>query len=276
MPLTVHVTSLVSAEETRKTIQTMTQWGWYVRTLPQRAEPADVAICLVTPEQSQATEYEPGWPLRVSSADIQSELVRDRLVRRDEIQLRRQAYRSLTTLFKKAIADRGPRGGGFRFAPQWWFITNLERVPPDTGGTDEPTPPRPTGSPYLRAFTPRVRQHFHAMFRAVQVDMIFIEDGVNHRMLIKVLRVLFEHFDKHGTKRAVDDHSFRGLTKVKVMIHDYTPGKPFQSTTYEEPEFDEMSRARILHIFRDHGGDEAEVEDPFDFSWEPSPSLGMS
>jgi hypothetical protein len=58
------------------------------------------------------------------------------------------------------------------------------------------------------------------------------------------------------------------------MVHEYAPGKPFKATGYREPKFDDLSRARVLHIFRDHGGHEADVEEPWDFSWEPSPALG--
>src|SRR5262249_4532672 len=62
--------------------------------------------------------------------------------------------------------------------------------------------------------------------------------------------------------------------KVRVMLHDYAPGRPFKTSKYREPQFDDLSRARVLHIFRDSGGHEAPTEAPFDFSWEPSPVLG--
>ena len=58
------------------------------------------------------------------------------------------------------------------------------------------------------------------------------------------------------------------------MIHDYEPDNPFRSDQYPEPKFDDLSRVRVLHIFRDRGGHEELVEPPFDTSWTPAP-VGM-
>ena len=55
------------------------------------------------------------------------------------------------------------------------------------------------------------------------------------------------------------------------MIHDYSPGNQFESETYPEPKFDDVSRFRVLHIFRDRGESEETVDAPFDYSWEPMP-----
>jgi hypothetical protein len=105
--------------------------------------------------------------------------------------------------------------------------------------------------------------------------MVFVEDGVGYRTFEKVLRAVFELYDVHGGQRPADDHLFRGIPKVRVMVHEYAPGQPFKATGYREPKFDDLSRARVLHVFRDHGGHEAPTETPFDFSWEPSPALGV-
>jgi hypothetical protein len=229
---------------------------------------------LVSAERSEATEFEPRWPLKLSLDDLTSGSVRDRLARRDEIQLRRQMFRGVATLFKRAAAERAARGGGHWFAPHWWFITGLDREEPTRGRADRPTPPRPVGPPFHKTFPPRVRQHLFEVLRAVQVDMVFVDDGVGPRSVARVLRSVFELYDRHGGQRKADDHCFRGLPKVRVMVHEYAPGKPFKATGYKEPKFDDLSRARVLHIFRDHGGEDADVEVPFDFSWEPSPILG--
>ena len=44
---------------------------------------------------------------------------------------------------------------------------------------------------------------------------------------------------------------------------------------YPEPKFDDLSRVRVLHVFRDRGGHEERVEPPYDFSWTPAPALSM-
>ncbi len=274
-PPTAHLRTDLPAGELKKAAETLTGWGWAVRTAPDEPRPGDVCVELVPAERSEAIEFEPRWPLKVSLDDLATGRVRERLERRDEVQLRRQAFRGLTTLFKRAAADRGPRGGGYWFAPHWWFITGLDREDPHQGRRDQPTPPRPVGPPFHRVFGPRVRQCFHRVFRAVEVDMVFVEDGIGHRTLERVLRVLFELYDVHGGLRKAEDHLFRGLPKVRVMVHEYAPGQPFKAGKYREPQFDDLSRARVLHVFRDSGGHEAPTETPFDFSWEPSPALGV-
>ena len=248
-------------------------WGWNVRLAPAVREPGGIGVELVEPGQSEATEFDPRWPLRVSESDLTSGEVRQRLVRRDEIQLRRQFFRGLAKLFKRASAFKGPNGGGFWLAPHWWFIEGIGREDAESGGSDD-TPATPlVGPPYSRVLPPRCRQQIHAMLRATQVDMIFVEDGVGYRKVEKVLRVLLELYDVHGGKRRAEELHFRGLPKVRVMIHEYEPGNPFRSDVYPEPKFDDLSRVRVLHVFRDRGGHEERVEPPFDFSWTPAPAL---
>ena len=67
---------------------------------------------------------------------------------------------------------------------------------------------------------------------------------------------MLELYDVHGGKRRAEELHFRGLPKVKVMIHEYEPGNPFRSDAYPEPKFDDLSRVRVLHVFRDRGGHE--------------------
>jgi hypothetical protein len=199
--------------------------------------------------------------------------VRQRLERRDEIQVRRQLFRALQKLFKRASAFKGPGGGGFWLAPHWWFVDGVGREDADASGED--IAPPLVGPPYSRIIPPRARQHAHAVLRATQVDMIFVEDGVTFKNLDRVLRVITELYDVHGGKRRAEELHFRGLPKVKVMIHEYEPGNPFRSDLYPEPKFDDLSRVRVLHVFRDRGGHEERVDPPADFSWTPAPALSV-
>ncbi|MFO0851335.1 MAG: hypothetical protein U0871_22675 [Gemmataceae bacterium] len=261
--------------ELKRAAAVIAGWGWTARIAPGKPPAGQVGIELVADADSQATEFDPRWPLKVSLADLHAGAVRDRLARRDEIQVRRQAVRGVETLFKRAVADRTRRGGGYVFAPHWWFQAGLERHEPDAGRPDA-TPPKLAGPPFGWVFPARVRQHFHQVFRAVQVDIVYIEDGVSHRSVVKVLRALFELYDVHAGRKKADDHFFQGIPKVKVMVHEYAPaGRRFRVTGYKEPKFDELTRARVLHIFPDHGGSEVDVDVPFDFSTEPSPALGI-
>jgi len=243
-------------------------WGWTAQTTPARRDRGTVGVELVGQDHSEATEFDPRWPLRVSEADLTAGAVRPRVERRDEIQIRRQLFRGLAKMFKRASAFKGPGGGGLWFAPHWWFIEGMGRE--DADGGDDAT--AAVGVPYHRALPARCRQHAHRVLRATQVDMVFVEDGVGYRKLEKVLRVLTELYDVHAGRRRAEELHFRGLPKVKVMIHDYEPGNPFRSDLYPEPKFDDLSRVRVLHVFRDRGGDEELVEPPFDYSSTPAPA----
>jgi hypothetical protein len=268
-PPTAHLSGIDPAA-LRRAAALVARWGWRVRTGVSAREPGSVGVEVVESERSEATEFDPRWPLRLSVADLEAGEVRQRLDRRDEIQVRRQLFRGLAKLFKRAAMFKGPGGGGFLLAPHWWFIEGMGRE--DAEGADETAVPPLVGPPYHRVLPPRARQHAHRVLRATQVDMIFVEDGVSYRKVEKVLRVLTELYDVHGGRRRAEELHFRGLPKVRVMIHEYEPGNPFQSELYPEPKFDDLSRVRVLHVFRDRGGHEERVEPPADFSWTPAPA----
>jgi hypothetical protein len=270
---TVHVKG-DDPDAVRRAARAIRAWGWRVRSAPVPREPGQVGVAVVPPERSEAAEFDPRWPLQVSVADLTAGEVKRRLDRRDEIQVRRQLFRGLQKLFKRASAFKGPAGGGFWLAPHWWFVDGVGREDADAG-PDDAAPPQ-VGPPYHRVIPARARQHAHAVLRATQVDMIFVEDGVTFKSLERVLRVLTELYDVHGGKRRAEDFHFRGLPKVKVMIHEYEPGNPFRSDLYPEPKFDDLSRVRVLHIFRDRGGHEELIDPPFDFSSTPAPVGALS
>jgi hypothetical protein len=268
-PPTAHVAGS-DADGVRRAAAAVRAWGWRVRSVPARRAAGEVGVEVVPAERSEATEFDPVWPLKVSAADVEGGGVRPRLERRDEIAVRRQLFRGLKKLFKRASAFKNPGGGGFWLAPHWWFVEGVGREDADAGG--DPSPPL-VGPPYSRAIPPRARQHAHAILRATQVDMVFVEDGVTFKALERVLRVVAEVYDVHGGRRRAEEQHFRGLPKVRVMIHEYEPGNPFKSDVYPEPKFDDLSRVRVLHVFRDRGGDEERVEPPADFSSSPAPML---
>ncbi len=267
-PPTLHISG-TDAADVRKAAQTTRVWGWLVRRAPAARESGQVGIEVVCPERSEATEFDPRWPLKVSIADLEAGAVKQRLDRRDEIKVRRQFFRGLQKLFKRASVFKGPAGGGFWLAPHWWFIEGIGREDADASGDDAPPL---VGPAYSRVLPARARQHAHAVLRATQVDMIFVEDGVTYRNLERALRVLTELYDVHGGQRKAEELHFRGVPKVKAMIHEYEPGNPFRSELYPEPKFDDLSRVRVLHIFRDRGGHEELIEPPFDFSYTPAPA----
>ena len=267
-PPTVRLQGDRSILEKRDALKQIQQWGW--RSKFGKTTGLKLGVQLVDDAHSEAREFDPLWPLKLSVSDLQSGEVRERLERRDEIQLRRRAFRGMSKLFKQAYAERKRKGGGHLFAPHWWFIPGLDRDDEMTRREDRPEIARVIGPPYQQAFGTRVRQQFHQVLRAMEVDMIYIEDGVRYRSFAKVMRTLFELYDRTKGERRAEDLNFQGIPKVRVIIHEYAHDKPFRTSDYVEPQFNDLSRARVLHVFRDHGDHEERVEEPFDHFWEPS------
>ncbi|MCE9531968.1 MAG: hypothetical protein K8T89_12715 [Planctomycetes bacterium] len=245
--------------------------GFNVHVEPSDASEIDVGVRLVESVHSQAREFDPAWPLCVSLEDLADAQLRDRLVRRDEIQKRRLFLRGLEKIFKHVKGHEHAGGSGFWLAPHLWFMPGLARDEMDEERDDAAFLAQTVGPPYHEVMHRHVRQYVYHLLRALQVDLIFIEDGIDYRKLKKVLRVLFEVYDKSaGQKRAEENH-FVGMPKMKVLIHDFQLDEPFRSENYPEPRFEDLGRARILHIFRDRGDQDEYIEPPFDFDRSPVP-----
>lgn len=249
--------------------------GWLVRLAPARPSPTDVRVELAEQEVSRTDAEEIRWPLRVTAAELTSPVVLERLARRHEIQLRRLLTAGLEKLFKHAARRRYAAGNGWWVAPHLWLMTGLCR---DTE-EDEPDFANGTilagiiGPPYHRVLPPAARHHAHRIFTALQVDLIFVEDGVGFRRFCRVLRMLFELFDIHGGRRRAEEMHFQGAPGVRVLIHDFQLNEPFRSEVYPEPDYENLGRARILHIFRDRGEQDEPLNDPVDRSNLPAPVL---
>ena len=58
------------------------------------------------------------------------------------------------------------------------------------------------------------------------------------------------------------------------MFHDFDVEEPFRpSLKYPEPKFAPLGRLRVLHVFRDRGGDEELADTPFESDSTPAPHL---
>jgi hypothetical protein len=252
--------------------------GWRVRFAP--AEPGPLDVCVELTDRPLPVEVaEPSWPLGVRPDDlIDSAGLFERLKRRDEIQKRRRLTSGLEHLFKLAAGRPKRSGGGFWVAPHFWFVPGLMRdTPRDQADEefdlrDDAVLSGAIGPPYHRELPREARNHLHAMLRALQVDLIFVEDGVTFKRFRKVLRALFEVYDVHAGQRPAEELHFLGLPGTKVVIHEFQFDEPFKSEVFPEPKYDYLGRARLLHVFRDRGGQEEYLEPPFDFSRSPAPA----
>ena len=275
LPPTVHFDELADATGGRAARAAVERWGWWVREAGEPVQKTDVRCAVVPAAKSEATEFDPVWPLKVSPADLAIPDVKHRLQRRDEIQMRRRIFRGVRHLFKRAAAERERPGGSYWFAPHWWFVDALgrEEGSPARRAEDAVGTLRQVGPSFGRVFGVRPRQHLYRILRAVKVDVIQVEDGVSGRTVERVLRAVMEVYDIHDGRRAVDDHCFPHIPKVRVTVHDFGPEKPPEDEAeFRQPTFDDLSRGRVLQIARDHGDHEEPADRPWDSYSAPSPS----
>ena len=234
--------------------------GWDAT--PRGGRLADDLALRVEPDAPRAPLNE--VPL---SAPVRPEALDDaeflwRLSRRADLRSRRNVLHGLETIFRHAArASRGV-GAGYIVAPRQGVIVGMER---DVATPDDSEDVSMTGSlhPSFRAvMTRRARHHLWEVLSGVGVDLIHVEYGVGFRRVRVALRIVFEVYDIHGGKRHVQDRDFAGVQGVHAIVHDVDLESPRSSDVYPEPEYELASRARILHLYRDRGGEEEPVDVP--------------
>ncbi len=210
----------------------------------------EVRVHLVSGSEEE-TPAGASWPVAVSLARLGDPAFHVRLARRDVVQRRRALARGLVKLLKSAARRDYARGSGFWIGCNHWFITHLTR------DTDEEGSFGTIGSPYRKALPSAARSHWAQVLRDLEIDFLFLEDGVRFRQFRRVLALIFEYHDLFGRRRLADERHFLGLPGVRVLIHDFELEKPLGRQGYPEPDYEELGRARILHVFRDrHEGRE--------------------
>lgn len=189
--------------------------------------------------------------------------------RRAEIGCRRKIIRGLESLFKSARKRGRTPGSGLLLGPQHWFILGMRRVEGDEAveSRDQRIYDGHVGPPFHQVFPRLARFHFWQIAAALEIDLIYVEDAVGFRKFVRVLRVLFEIYDMHAAAQRAEERHFVGLPGVRVVIYDVDAGtiqfrdesEPLASQ-YPEPDYHELDRARVLHVFRER--EEATVDDP--------------
>lgn len=267
----LHVTGADLKPQREELRRKLTELGWDMRLVPAQPQPTDVCVELT---DAADTARRPGWPLQLTVAELTQPEVQERLRRRDEIQNRRRLVSGLQTLFKRAARKKYKNGSGFWVAPHYWFINGLIRDEHEEElDFNESTLWSGIIGPAYHQVLPRAsRHHLYRILRALQIDLIFVEDGVGFRRFCRVLRLMFELFDIYGGRRRADEMHFQGVPGTRVMIHEFVLQEPFKSDIYPEPEFENLGRARLLHIFRDRGEYSERIEPPGDFTDVPQPA----
>ncbi|MFT7679726.1 MAG: hypothetical protein ACI8QC_003731 [Planctomycetota bacterium] len=205
------------------------------------------------------------WPLAVCIDHLQDERVHELLRRRTQIQRRRGLARGLSRVFKAAAARKYTVGTGFWVAPHLWFQTALSR------DDDDALVPA-VSPPYRRLVDIGARSHLYEVLRDLEIDLVFVEDGVGFRNLQRVYAKLFEFRDRFGA-RSLEESYLSDLRGLHVVVHDLDGKDGHGREGYPEPDYESLGRARLLHVFRDRGGEEERELVPESFDYLPVPVL---
>lgn len=204
------------------------------------------------------------------------EAARFSLDRRFHVVRRRIFMRALERLLGEArtVADRP--GSGFLVCPHIRFLPGLVR-------DAEPTRRRRTGAsmsatvygrPYAEAFDFRTRRYFGMIVRHLEIDAVFIGDGVSWPCVRRAMSVLFECYDQDRTP--LDARHFHGLPGIRAMIETESADVDAQRNGGLVGDDDARSpgQARFLAILRDRGdGEPTEADVPADTT-RLAPTLG--
>lgn len=253
-PTTVHVVIETTSDERSRIAGLFEARGCRIRTPPDAPEPTDVRLRLV---DSPMPRPPGGWPLPVSARALEVPELLDLIARRDVVQRRRLLRRGFERLLKEIRSRNYERGEGFWLAPHLWFVSAVTR---DTEEDDlsEDGLGNEVGTPFARLFPLPVRHHLHLVFRAVQVDILLLEDGVRWSAFRRVLDRVFTHYD--AGRGRIEERDFTGILGVRVILHDLEPGGLLEVESYPEPDYSGLARGRILHVFKDRGGQADETE----------------
>lgn len=266
-PMCVRVDGTLTGAERQHIEDLLNRRGWVVRFGERGRSPLDVPVTIRN-DTSAAT----GWPRAVLPDEFNDEGLLWSIARRDQVQKRRVFLRTLQSLLKQARCRRYQKSTGFWIAPHYWFILGLTRDTAERSEDDDQTSLLEVIPPlYHQAFPRAVRRHFLEVCRGVEIDLIFLEDGVQWHELRRVLRMLFEHYDVHGGRRRIEELHFRGVPRVRIVIHDFELGAEWLRGQYPEPDYEDLARARVLHVFRDRGEEDVPLETPLDWDRMPAP-----
>lgn len=242
------------------------EWHVVCSRVPPRTHEADLALMLTPEEEPRPCEPLPGDTpvIHLRPPELMSLDFPQRLDRWDHVWKRRRLYRRLRRLFKIASSRDYQRGTGYLFAPQYWFVNGLTRDEDEEGLSFEDTSDGCIGPTYRQLFGVRLRRYIRELFEALEIDVVFIEDGVGYRGFKRVLGVLFEIYDIHNGRAKAEDRHFIGLPGLNVHLDDFGLDRTRTAVPgYPEPDYEGIGRARVLVIQKERGGgDEEEPEPP--------------
>jgi len=278
----VHLHGTRGPAERRAIAAQLGRLGLDVRFAPRSTRPEDVLARLVdhpgVAPSDPFKEERLDEPLELELADLDRPATAARIARRDARLCRARLLAGLAQLMRSARRADGtsgdPAGEGYWVGPQHWFLSGLgrDRQADEDALRDGLFEPR-TGVAYADVLDWRARTYFGRIARDLQVDLVFVQDGVRFGGVRRVFETLFETHDVFGGRRRVEERDFAGLVGLRIVLHDFELGAPLRMKGYPEPEYEDLARARILHVFRDRGGRAIEDLIPTDLVDLPQPTL---
>ena len=169
-----------------------------------------------------------------------------------EMEMRYELRRGFDALFGRIGHRRFEKGNGYWVGLQHWCIQGLTRDEDEDEQHPEDSWLHGTVGPLFDSvFLPEVRAYYQHVTLALEVDLVFLEDGVGVGGLQRVIETMFEVYDNHGGARRLEELHVSGIPHIRALLHDYDLSEPLVDSGFAEPNYDQIGRARILHIFRD-------------------------
>jgi hypothetical protein len=173
------------------------------------------------------------------------------LDRADFIAKRRIFYRGLNRLLKICHASSFRDGAGYIMIPHCYFVEGLHRDDRNEDLEED----RVIGPRFQEIWGLRVRHFLHNVLEAMDIDIVYFEDGIKIKQLKSVFEVLFEMYHARGPNFRVEEYHFMGLGGVRVVLEMLRPDlERNRPDGYPETHFSNLSQARILVVFKDRGG----------------------
>lgn len=261
----IHLGGVAGSAATREVLrERLAAAGWRAAFDGEERAPDALRLVLVDEEPDPFEEFYRQGPRRATLAALEDPARRATLVRARDIHLRRRLTKGLRAALVRARRRRYARGNGFWVAPQYWFVTGLSRDEVEEGpnGGGDYLFEQILGAPWEQTIPWASRAWFYEVCRDLEVDLIFLEDGLGWKRLRSVLDVLFEVHDVHGGRERLEERHLSSLVGVRGVLHEVELGNPFRAKGYPEPDYEDLARARVLHVFKDRGGEDESADAP--------------
>ena len=245
--------------------------GW--RPAGRRARPGEVRVCVEEGADPGDGLFGPTLPAAVPPGWLADPQSAGRLARRRVEDLRQRVQRGVIRALDGLVSRRFERGTGFWIAPHLWFARGLTRDQGEGENRDgDPIIEERLGRPWEGRMTWAARAYLFEVLAELEIDLIFVQDGVSPRRLTRVLRALFEVRDTYGPCRLEERH-LALVPGVRALIQDDAGADTALSRTgFPEPDYRDVGRARLLLVFHDHGDHEEGARVPADWSHLPAPT----